>query len=193
MTTETKTPNPKTRLMLRNVRLAFPHLWEPQVSDTGAKTFGAAFILPTDHPQIAAIQACMDEAGRAKWGDKWPAQKKALEKQDRMALHDGDIKAKYDGYEGNLFINANAKARPLVIDTDKSALTEDDGKPYAGCYVNASLEFWPQKDHPKGGSRINASLRGVQFLRDGDAFSASRPADADEFEAVEGGDADDFA
>lgn len=190
MTTET---NPKTRLMLRNVRLAFPHLFEPQVSDTGTKTFGVALLLPTDHPQIKAIRDCMEEAGKGKWGDKWPAQKKALEKQDRMALHDGDIKAKYDGYEGNLFINANAKARPLVIDQNKVPLTEDDGKPYAGCYVNASLEFWAQKDHPKGGSRINASLRGVQFLRDGDAFSAGRPADADEFEAVEGGDADDFA
>jgi hypothetical protein len=33
----------------------------------------------------------------------------------------------------------------------------------------------------------------VQFVRDGDAFSAGRPADADEFDVVEGADANDFA
>lgn len=186
-----------TRVLLKNVRLAFPALFEPRVDpDTGRKSYGCALILPPDHPQIAEINAAMDAAGAGKWADKWPMTKKALEKQDRMALHDGDIKAKYDGYAGNLFINANSNENspPTVVDQLRQPLGRASGKPYAGCYVNASLEFWAQKDHPKGGSRINAQLRGVQFLRDGDSFSAGRPADADEFEEVsEGADAADFA
>jgi hypothetical protein len=116
--------------------------------------------------------------------------------QAELALHDGDIKAKYDGYAGNLFINANSNesSPPTVVDQARNPLTKASGKPYPGCYVNASIEFWPQKDHPKGGSRINAQLRGIQFYKDGDSFSAGRPADADEFDDVaEGADAEDFA
>ena len=75
---------------------------------------------------------------------------------------------------------------------DRSPLTEADGVIYAGCYVNASIEFWAQDNN--FGKRINAQLRGVQFNGDGDAFSAGRPADADEFEEVSSGtDAGDFA
>lgn len=186
-----------TRVLLKNVRLAFPALFEPKTdADTGRKSFGAALILPTDHPQIAEIEAAMNAAGAAKWADKWAITKKGLEKQDRMALHDGDIKAKYDGYAGNLFINANSNENtpPTVVDQARNPLTKSSGKPYPGCYVNASIEFWAQKDHPKGGSRINAQLRGIQFYKDGDSFSAGRPADADEFDEVtEGADAEDFA
>jgi hypothetical protein len=183
--------------MLRNVRLAFPALFEPRVdADTGRKSYGCALILPIDHPQIEEINKAMDLAGQGKWADKWPATKKGLEKQDRMALHDGDIKAKFDGYAGNLFINANSNEStpPTVVDQSRNPLKRASGKPYPGCYVNASIEFWAQKDHPKGGSRINAQLRGIQFLRDGDSFSAGRPADADEFEEVtDGAGAEDFA
>lgn len=195
--TSTTSTGAVTRVMLRNVRLAFPALFEPRVdADTGRKSYGCALILPPDHPQIAEIEAAMEAAGKAKWADKWPITKKALEKQDRMALHDGDIKAKYDGYAGNLYINANSNENtpPTVVDQLRQPLGRSSGKPYAGCYVNASIEFWAQKDHPKGGSRINAQLRGIQFYKDGDSFSAGRPADADEFDEVtDGNDAGDFA
>ncbi|EAA6845047.1 DUF2815 domain-containing protein, partial [Salmonella enterica subsp. enterica] len=41
------------------------------------------------------------------------------------------------------------------------------------------------------GKRVNASLSGVQFLRDGDAFTGGQPASADEFDDIsEGADAD---
>lgn len=195
MTTQTTTATPLGRIMLRDVRLAFPNIFEPKANDSGVMSFGCALIFPTDHPQLAEIHAKMDEAGKAKWLDKWAATKKLLEKQDRLAVHDGDLKAKYDGYEGNLFINANAKEtqRPTVINQGRTPLTARDGVIYAGCYVNASIDFWAQKDHPKGGSRINAQLRGIQFLRDGDSFSAGRPADADEFDEIAGSDAGDFA
>ncbi len=58
--------------------------------------------------------------------------------------------------------------------------------------MNASLELWVQDN--AYGQRINAQLRGIQFYRDGDSFSAGRPAEADEFEDVAvGADAEDFA
>lgn len=182
--------------MLNNVRLAFPALFVPNVDEvTKRVSYGANFILAPDHPQLPDVARLMDEVGQAKWADKWPAVKKGLEKQDRLALHDGDTKGKYDGFPGNFFISANSGAtQPTLLDRDRTSLTSDSRRLYSGCFVNVSLEFWAQKDHPKGGSRINAQLRGVQFCSEGEAFTSGRPADSSEFAAVtEGSAADDFA
>lgn len=193
----TATPTPIGRLMLKNVRLAFPSLFEASVvgADTNAKPrFGASLLIPMDHPQIAEIKAKMLAVAKDKWKDKGQAMYNGAEKADKLALHDGDTKAQYDGFPGNLFLSANSQenARPTVINKDRTPLTAKDGVIYPGCYVNVSVDFWAQDN--SYGKRINAQLRGVQFVRDGDSFSAGRPADADDFEDVtEGADAADFA
>lgn len=186
---------PIGRLLLKDVRLAFPHLFEPTtVAGEGKPRYSATLIIPADHPQLAEIRAKQEAVAKDKWRDKAAAMVKGLDKQDKLALHDGDTKVKYDGFPGNFFISAAAQenAAPTVIDRDRSPLSAKSGRPYPGCYVNASIEFWAQDNNY--GQRINAQLRGIQFLRDGDSFSAGRPADADEFEEVtEGAGADDFA
>lgn len=170
------------KLMIKNVRLAFPQLFQPAtVNGEGDPAFSASFLLESDHPQLAEIRKAMEQVGKEKWGAKWETVKKEITAKDRFALHDGDTKADYAGFEGNFFISSRNKSRPTVIDRDKTPLDSTDGRPYAGCYVNASIELWPQDN--AYGKRINASLRGVQFLRDGDAFSGGGAASADEFEA----------
>lgn len=190
-----KTANPIGRIMLRNVRLAFPALFEPKtVAGEGNPRYSAMLILTPEHPQLPDVQKLMRAVAKDKWKDKAEGIYKSLEKTDKLALHDGDTKSQYDGVAGNFFISAAAQenARPTVIDGNKAPLTERDGKPYAGCYVNASIDFWAQDNNY--GKRINAQLRGIQFYKDGDAFSAGRPADSDEFDEVtEGADAEDFA
>ena len=47
-------------------------------------------------------------------------------------------------------------------------------------YVNGSIELWCQDN--AYGKRINATLRGVQFLKDGEAFAGGGSASADEFD-----------
>ena len=72
--------------------------------------------------------------------------------------------------------------RPNIKDKDGiTPLQESDGRPYSGCYVNLiGLEIYGFQ-HPKFGKRICAQLRGLQFLRDGDAFAVGKPADDTEF------------
>ena len=190
MSTHTK---PLGRVMLRDARLAFPNLFEPTtVAGEGKPRYSATFLLPADHDQLAEVKKVIDAIARDKWKDKAPAILTGLYKTGKVALHDGDEKAQYDGFAGNMYIAAASQenAPPTVVDQARQALGERSGKPYAGCYVNASLEFWAQDN--QWGKRINCALRGVQFLRDGDSFSAGRPADADEFDVVEGADAADF-
>lgn len=186
---------PTGRLMLKNVRLAFPNLFEPTtVAGEGKPRYSAMLIIAPDHPQMAEIKSKMQAVAKEKWAAKAVEVYKSLDKSDKLALHDGDTKAQYDGVAGNFFISAAAQenARPTVIDVDKSPLNQRDGKPYAGCYVNASIDLWAQDNNY--GKRVNAQLRGIQFFKDGDAFAAGRPADSDEFEEVtEGADAGEFA
>ena len=116
------------------------------------------------------------DVNKEKFADKVPKGLKIT------AFKDGDEK-EYDGYEGMMALKAGSTKRPLVIDADKTPLVESDNKLYAGCYVNAILEFW-YSDHPKGGKQILGNLLAIQFYRDGDPFSDGVTASLDDFEDV---------
>lgn len=178
------------KITLSNVRLAFPNLFKATtVNGEGEPAFNAAFLMAPDHPAVKQLKDACEKLGQEKWGAKWPAIKKELVAKDRLAFHDGDTKSSYAGFEGNVYVSARNKVRPLVIDRDKSPLTEQDGKPYAGCYVVANVELWCQDNNY--GKRINASLRGVQFFKDGEAFAGGGSASADEFEDLGVDETDD--
>ncbi len=190
MNTSPPSPFPSTfmsinmNIKLNNVRAAFCNFFEPRtVNGEGDPAYSGCFIFPPDHPAVKALQDAMEALGKEKWGAKWATVKKEIETKDRTALHDGDTKSSYAGFDGNVFVSARSKARPLVIDRDKTPLTAQDGKPYAGCYVNASIELWAQDN--SFGRRINASLRGVQFVKDGDPFAGGNSANVDDFETIE--------
>ena len=181
------------KIKLANVRLAFPALFEAKtVNGEGKPAFSATLLIEASDKQIAMINAAIETVASEKWGAKAAAMLTTMRKADKVALHDGDTKAQYSGFEGCMFISARNPIRPLVINSDKTPLTAQDGKPYAGCYVNASVELWAQDN--SYGKRVNATLMGVQFARDGDAFSGGGVADEDEFDDVTAGStADDLA
>ena len=191
------TNQPTGRVMLKNVRLSFPALFTPVAFNPGdEEKYKATFLVQQGSPQAAEIDAAILAAlvAHPKVGPKKAAQvlKAVQGNRNKFCWQDGDG-SDYDGYAGMMALSAKAKvsARPTIIDGNRQPLTEKDGKPYAGCYVNASVDIYA---YDSSGIGVTASLRGVQFLRDGDAFAAGRPADSDEFEEVaEGADAAEFA
>ena len=178
------------KIQLKNVRLSFPRLWKAEAfaGDDGKPAFSAAFLIPEADPQIKAIETVIANVANEKWGAKAAGILKALEVGGKTCFRSGDTKPDTEGYEGHYFVAARAYTRPLILDRDKSILTEADGRPYGGAYVNASIEIYAQDN--TWGKRINASLRGVQFVRDGEAFAGGAPASPDEFEEV---DSDELA
>lgn len=173
--------SPAGRVMLRNVRLAFPSLFEPSAYGEGDPSYQATLIMEPDAAK--AVEAAMAAVAKEKWGAKGDAQLKALRSSGKVCLRDGDEKPDYDGFAGMMFVAARSKTRPTVVDNMRNPLTQSDGRIYAGCYVNASIEIWAQDN--AYGKRVNATLRGVQFVRDGEAFGGGRPAAADEFDEIE--------
>jgi hypothetical protein len=172
------------RIRLIDVRLAFPSLWKATAPRGGGEeAFSASFLMPPTHRQIAEINAAFVQLANEKWGAKGPAILKALRSADKVCLHNGDAKADYDGFPGNLYVSARSKVKPTTFDGQRNEVSESSGIIYSGCYVNASLELWAQEN--SYGKRINAQLRGVQFLRKGDAFAGgSSPASADDFDEI---------
>ena len=170
------------KIKLQNVRLSFPSLFRKAQFNGDETKYEATFMLDKEEhadkiEEIKkAIQAGMKEHFK---GAKIPS--------DKICLKDGDESGR-DEYEGKMTIKCANNKRPKVIDRDRSPLTEDDGKPYSGCYVNAVIDLWYQNN--SYGKRVNANLLGVQFYKDGEPFESGSVADDDDFEEFEVDDED---
>lgn len=168
------------KITIRNVRLAFPRIYEAQEPpDGGAPTFNATFIV--EDPKVRSqIEEAITQAAREKWADKAESALRSIRAQGRICHKDGEQKAEYEGFEGNTFVSSRTKAAPAVFDTDGTKLQQRDGKPYPGCYVDASLEIWAQDN--SYGKRVNAQLRGIKFVADATPFAGGGVATEDDFE-----------
>lgn len=201
-----------TIIRIDNVRLAFCHVFVPQAQDPKKpeeKKFSVASLFTGNNPavtivptteQLAAgqkpvaslIQTVIEQVAQEKYGTKWQQVLQGLRLNHKALVVDGNTKAKNEGYGGNWFFNASNAVRPDLRDEKRNPLVPGDTKPYSGCYASVIADVWAMDN--QHGQRINATLLGVQFRRDGDAFSgAAKIASADMFEdVVEGSDASDL-
>lgn len=181
------------KLKLTNVRLSFPALFEAEdYQNDGKFAYKATLLLPTNDPQKAMIEQAILAVAKEAFKDKAAAVLAANEGNPQKHCFIDGARRTYEGYEGNWALSTKRpqeKGRPLVLDQAKNPLTAADGKPYAGCYVNASVEFWAQNN--THGRCIRCTLLGVQFARDGDAFTAGTVADPEDFEDLAAGAAAD--
>jgi hypothetical protein len=161
-----------SNLILKNVRLSFPQLFQPKSVMGSEPKYSAAFLLEKSDPQVAATRKAIAAMTTAKWG-------KVIPRSLKVCLHDGSEK-EFDGYEDSFYISANSAKRPLVLDRDRRPLSTDEGIPYAGCFVNGLVRLWAQDN--QFGKRVNAELLGVQFVRDGEPFGGGKPATPEDFE-----------
>lgn len=169
------------KVKLKNVRLSFPDLFEAVEYEKGdgKPRFNATFLVEPGSENDKAIRAAIQAEANEVFGKTAASMLKQFEgNSQKMCYLDGDTK-EYDGYKGMWYIACHSKTRPTVLDRNKSPLVAADGRPYAGCYVNASIEIYAQNTANKG---IRAGLKGVQFVEDGDAFGGGAPASPDEFD-----------
>lgn len=171
------------KIMIPNTRLAFANIFKPKAVQAGDEpAFSCSLLLDpkVNAAAIKAIEAAIEQVAKEKWGAKADTIMKSIRAKGDLCLRSGDEKAEYDGFEGNMYVSARSKTRPTILDRDKTPLTEADGRPYSGCFVNASIDIYAQDN--SYGKRINASLRGLQFFKEGNAFGGGAPASADEFD-----------
>lgn len=180
-------------ILVKDVRLSYPHLDKPYKGDNGGEggpKFSGVFLSPSERKEV--IQTCVkviDHLLKEKnKGAKLPS--------DRKFIRNGDDSGK-EGYDGHYSINASeTETRPPILrdEANKNVSPEKAlRKFYAGCRVNVFVKPWFQDN--KFGKRVNASLLMVQFVGDDTPLGSERISeeDADEiFEGVEGSDASGF-
>lgn len=173
-------------ILLSNVRLSFPHIAEPQkqMSENGERvSYNAAFLMAPDHPGFLKFTEAVNAMALAKWGQHAPnvLQMCAADTKKRCyGKGEEKVNSKtfqpYDGYAGNVYINAGKNVMPQIIGPngigiDPANIAECQAqarKMYGGCYVNAAVKPWLQEN--KHGRAVRCDLVAVQFFADGAPF-----------------------
>jgi len=188
------------KIKLKNVRLAFPDLFEAveyEVGD-GKPRYNATFLIEPGSANDKEIRAAQLAAVEEKYPGKGAAKLKAFAEDGATCYINGDRK-EYDGYAGNWALSSHRQAKdgPVgvygnVIDPQTGqvcVLARESGKPYAGCYVNATVDIYSTTGKNSG---VWCGLIAVQFHKDGDSFGGASRASADDFEAAEGAEEGDI-
>ena len=178
-----------TRIMLKNVVMAFPALAEPQSFGEGEPAYGAKFPITPNSEAHKLLEEAMLAEAKEQWKDKAEGVLAMLAEDNKVAFTKKTYKSKktgeaYQGFEGKYYLSTrNAKTQPTVYNQYGEAVegkANIERQAFSGAVVNASVEIWAQDN--KWGRRINCSLRGIMLTGEGENFGGgSAPAGADEF------------
>ena len=181
-----------TRIMLKNVPMAFPALAEPQSFGEGEPAYGAKFPIKISSDHQKEIETAIMAEAKEAWKDKAESVVKMLIEDGKLCFTKKVYRSKktgepYQGFDGAHYLSArNAKTQPSVYNQYGEEVTgkgDIERQAFSGAVVNASLEIWAQDN--KWGRRINCSLRGVMLTGEGENFGGgSSPASADEFASL---------
>ena len=188
-------------IILNNVRATFPKYFagqEEAFEGKGDAYWSGSWLMPTDHPDLVLLKTAILAAAEAKWPNKGAGMLKVFMAKDKLALHDGDLKADKPygaAYKGMLYVSARNNAAkgpaPLVVDNVIDPATgearvisspNDARAPYSGAYVNVKLALFGYETG--GGQGVGAQILGVQFHADGERLSGGGVAAATDFQAI---------
>lgn len=170
-------------------RLCFAqHLFTASKPPTAAADadlkFQGKIIVERDSEAAKIVKAAVEAEAKREWGEKWQDVLKAVQAAGNIwVLRDGDLEERPE-YKGKLTVNAKNKIRPLTLGAGpdgRSAVTEQDGKLYSGCYVNMILDV---KAGSKPKKQVYAYLLAVQFVKDGERLGGGLTAAADDFAPI---------
>lgn len=168
-------------LILKNVRIGFPHLFTADEYENN-KAFTAKFFIEPGSENDKMVRNAITQEAKNVWPDKHAFFLEEFKMDKKAYCYIDGKRVEYAGAEGMWVLTSRRKesdGRPLVIDQRKQPLVESDGKPYPGCFVNAKVSIYAQDGKNKG---IRCSLQTVQFAKDGDSFGGAKIGTSDGFD-----------
>lgn len=181
------------KVVTGKVRFSYLTVFEAKAIGNGEPKYSVSLIIDKDDKKTLsrikkAIEAAKQEGKTSKWGGKIPPNLKT-------PLRDGSTDRPEDeAYHGKMFVNANSKIRPQVIDADFQEIIDPE-EVVSGDYGRADLSFYPYK--VEGSQGVACGLNNLQFLEKGDPLSSRTDAvtafsEADDLEDDEDWDDDDM-
>lgn len=176
---------------LRNVRIAFPALDKPEAFGEGEPAYQAKFIIMPGSAEVKLIDDAIKAVAKEQWKDKASSVLELLKEDKKLCFVKSAYRNKktgeaYAGFDGMFSLSTRSKNRPTVFDKFKHEITDPrDIKSliYSGAFVHAKVDIWAQDN--KWGRRINGTIAGVMFAKDGDAFGGTVAATSKDFGDVE--------
>ena len=175
-------------------RLSYPALFQPRqvAQDSDKKNYQATLLIPkSDANTVAIIQAAIQAAVDQGVADGKFKQPIDPNQTKYPPLRDGDSmnsngEPRGAEFAGHWFISSKApeNRKPFVVDANVQPVIQESDV-YAGCYVNAALQFFPYS-HATGGKGISVSLQGIQKARDGEPLGGGIVEASDVFSALPG-------
>ena len=175
-------------------RLSYPALFQPRqvAQDSDKKNYQATILIPkSDANTVAIIQAAIQAAVDQGVADGKFKQPIDPNQTKYPPLRDGDTmnsngEPRGAEFAGHWFISSKApeNRKPFVVDANVQPIIQESDV-YAGCYVNAALQFFPYS-HATGGKGISVSLQGIQKARDGEPLGGGIVEASDVFSALPG-------
>lgn len=175
-------------------RLSYPALFQPRqvAQDSDKKNYQATLLIPkSDANTVAIIQAAIQAAVDQGVADGKFKQPIDPNQTKYPPLRDGDSmnsngEPRGAEFAGHWFLSSKApeNRKPFVVDANVQPIIQESDV-YAGCYVNAALQFFPYS-HATGGKGISVSLQGIQKARDGEPLGGGIVEASDVFSALPG-------
>ena len=172
-------PMPATKVVIP-CRISYANIWEPKAINGSEEKYSVSCIIPkSDKVTLSniqkAIEAAKEDGKEKKWSGKVPPNLKT-------PLRDGDIdRANDEAYEDAMFINANSKDAPEIVDRKVQPIL-NPMECGSGDYCNVSVNFYPFNSN--GNRGVAAGLCNIQLLKHGERLAGRASASADfvEFE-----------
>lgn len=179
--------NDSTKVITGKVRFSYANVFEPKSINGSEEKYSCSILIDkNDKKTISDIERAIElakQAGIAKFGGKIPAKLKE-------PLRDGDEEKEDDeNYQGKLFVNANAKTKPGLVDSKGRAII-DPTEFYSGCYGHASITFYAFNSN--GNKGIACGLNNIMKTEDGEPLGGRAKAEDDFAEFISSDEDDDF-
>jgi len=170
-----------TKVLIGPVRLSYPALFEPKTQSDGKDPKYQASLL-IDHTTAAgkkiladcekAVVAALELGNQGGFKGKTGTLKNV-----KLPIRDGDDERDQDpAYAGHKFLNTSSKTKPGIVDKDIKPII-DQSEIYPGCYVYASINFYPFNFEGKLG--IAVGLNNIMKWEDGEALAGRASAEED--------------
>jgi hypothetical protein len=165
------------KIKINNVRLSYPNVFNKgSYEGKENKKYTVTLVLDKSNPDHIKAKKIIDEQINAIYNQT--KTKRSSFKDDKFC-----VKEDSEEFENSWLIKCGNPKRITIIDRDKTPLTEEDNKIYAGCYANVVIDlYYYDKQY---GKFLLSNIYGIQFSKDGEPLGGGIVDVTDDFEDLD--------
>jgi hypothetical protein len=184
-----KKPVASTRVKLEDARMAYAdQLIVAKAFEAGQQEkFSCSFVMLANNPSIELIEAAVEAAIEARWGEdrkKWPRKLRGYTFDPVIKLC-ADYPSMGKFPEGACFVRASSADQPGIVGPDVVPIARQDLRTevYSGRHCNVSLQGFTYERVTGAGASL--ALGNIQLTKHDERLGTARPKPEEEFDPTE--------